>query len=154
MTDNLFLNAMDSDKLNEINAIKDNKSFAMRILNNLSNVFRTYDKVQDECDRVVIYMKTSFTSNYYNAFTIIADKNGLFFNAHCLGYYSGGKKPLGVIFEKYKQWSKDTDNFVSQPERLNRVVISIPLNRNDVDLNDKLKDIVYLMEQGQYVKIF
>lgn len=154
MTDNLFLNAMDSDKLNEINAIKDNKAFAMRILNNLSNVFRTYDKVEDECDRVVIYMKTSFTSNYYHSFTIIADKNGLFFNADCLGYYLGGKKPLGVIFEKYKEWSKDTDNFVSQPERLNRVVISIPLNRNDVDLNDKLRDIVYLMEQGQYVKIF
>lgn len=154
MTDNLFLNAMDSDKLNEINAIKDNKSFAMRILNNLSNVFRTYDKVQDECDRVVIYMKTSFTSNYYNAFTITVDKNGLFFNAYCLGYYKGGKKPLGVVFEKYKEWSKDTDNFVIRPDNLNRVVISIPLNRNDIDLNDKLKDIVYLMEQGQYVKIF
>jgi hypothetical protein len=154
MTDNLFINAMDSDKLNEINAIKKNKGFAMRILNNLSQVFRTYDKVEDECDRVIISMKTSFTSNYYGGFTIIADKNGLFFNAHCLGYYFGGEKPLGFVYDKYKEWSKPLDSFVDKPNRLNKVIISIPLDENDVYLKDKLKDIIYLMEQGKYVKIF
>jgi hypothetical protein len=157
MTDNLFLNAIDSDKLNEINAIKRNKAFALRILNDLSKVFRTYEKIEDEYDSTSIDMKRTSTSNYYRCFSLVSNKKGLFFNAVCLGYYSvngvSSIKALGKLYEKYIDLSTADDNFKVRHDH-GYVTIRIKLDENDIDLNEKLKDIVYLMEQNQFTKIF
>jgi len=157
MTDNLFLNAIDSDKLNEINAIKRNKAFALRILNDLSKVFRTYEKIEDEYDSTSIDMKRTSTSNYYRCFSLVSNKKGLFFDAVCLGYYSvngvSSIKALGKLYEKYIDLSTADDNFKVRHDH-GYVTIRIKLDENDIDLNEKLKDIVYLMEQNQFTKIF
>jgi hypothetical protein len=157
MTDNLFLNAIDSDKLNDINAIKRNKAFALRILNDLSKVFRTYEKIEDEYDSTSIDMKRTSTSNYYRCFSLVSNKKGLFFDAVCLGYYSVGEgssiKALGKLYEKYIDLSTADDNFKLRHDH-GYVTIRIKLDENDIDLNEKLKDIVYLMEQNQFTKIF
>jgi hypothetical protein len=157
MTDNLFLNAIDSDKLNEINAIKRNKAFALRILNDLSKVFRTYEKIEDEYDSTSIDMKRTSTSNYYRCFSLVSNKKGLFFDAVCLGYYSVGEgssiKALGKLYEKYIDLSTADDNFKLRHDH-GYVTIRIKLDESDIDLNEKLKDIVYLMEQNQFTKIF
>jgi hypothetical protein len=157
MTDNLFLNAIDSDKLNDINAIKRNKAFALRILNDLSKVFRTYEKIEDEYDSTSIDMKRTSTSNYYSCFSLLSNKKGLFFNANCLGYYSvndgSSIKALGKLYEKYIDLSTADDSFKNRHDH-GKVTIRIKLDENDIDLNDKLKDIVYLMEQNQFTKVF
>jgi hypothetical protein len=157
MTDNLFLDAIDSDKLNEINAIKTNKAFALRIINDLRKVFRTYERIEDASDSTSIDMKRTSTSNYYHCFTLLANKKGLFFIANCLGYYSVGEgstiKPLGKLYEKYIETSSADDNFKVRHDH-GQVVIRIKLDENDIDLKDKLKDIVYLMEQNQFTKVF
>ena len=157
MTDNLFLNAIDSDKLNDINAIKRNKAFALRILNDLSKVFRTYEKIEDEYDSTSIDMKRTSTSNYYRCFSLVSNKKGLFFDAVCLGYYSVNEgssiKALGKLYEKYIDLSTADDNFKVRHDH-GYVTIRIKLDENDIDLNEKLKDIVYLMEQNQFTKIF
>ena len=74
MTDNLFLDAIDSDKLNEINAIKTNKAFALRIITDLRKVFRTYERIEDASDSTSIDMKRTSTSNYYHCFSLLANK--------------------------------------------------------------------------------
>lgn len=157
MTENLFLNAIDSDKLNEINAIKTNKAFALRINNDLKKVFRTYERIEDSYDSTSIDMKRTSTSNYYYCFSLLANKKGLFFIANCLGYYSVNKgssiKPLGFLYERYKETSTADDSFEVRHDH-GRVTIRIKLDENDIELNLKLKDIVYLMEQNQFTKIF
>jgi hypothetical protein len=157
MTDNLFLDAIDSDKLNEINAIKTNKAFALRIINDLRKVFRTYERIEDASDSTSIDMKRTSTSNYYNCFSLLANKKGLFFIANCLGYYGkddgSSIKPLGKLYEKYIDLSTANDCFKVRHDH-GQVVIRIKLDENDIDLKDKLKDIVYLMEQNQFTKVF
>ena len=157
MTENLFLDAIDSDKLNEINAIKTNKAFALRIINDLRKVFRTYERIEDMYDSTSIDMKRTSTSNYYHCFSLLANKRGLFFIANCLGYYSVNEgssiKPLGFLYEKYIETSSADDSFKVRHDH-GQVVIRIKLDENDIDLKDKLKDIVYLMEQNQFTKVF
>ena len=157
MTENLFLDAIDSDKLNEINAIKTNKAFALRIINDLRKVFRTYERIQDECDSTSIDMKRTSTSNYYRCISLLANKKGLFFIANCLGYYGVNNgssiKPLGFLYEKYKETSTADDSFEVRRDHGN-VTIRIKLDENDIELNNKLRDIVYLMEQNQFTKVF
>ena len=156
MSDNLFLNSIDSDKLNEINAIKNNKAFALRLINDLGKVFQTNHKVEDNADDVISYMRTSPNHNFYGCFRIKADKNGLFFYADCLGYYSVNVgshiKPLGAMYEKYKKDSKASDAFISETDRHGHVNIVIQLSENDPMLKEKLKDIFYLMEAKGFSK--
>jgi hypothetical protein len=157
MTDNLFLDAIDSDKLNEINAIKRNKAFALRIINDLRKVFRTHERIEDAYDSTSIDMRRTSTSNFYRCFSLLANKKGLFFDAVCLGYYSVNEgssiKALGKLYEKYIDLSIADENFKVRHDH-GYVTIRIKLDENDIDLKDKLKDIVYLMEQNQFTKVF
>ena len=81
----------------------------------------------------------------------------MFFIANCLGYYSVNEgssiKPLGFLYEKYIETSSADDSFKVRHDH-GQVVIRIKLDENDIDLKDKLKDIVYLMEQNQFTKVF
>jgi hypothetical protein len=88
---------------------------------------------------------------------LVSNKKGLFFDAVCLGYYSvngvSSIKALGKLYEKYIDLSTADDNFKVRHDH-GYVTIRIKLDESDIDLNDKLKDIVYLMEQNQFTKIF
>jgi hypothetical protein len=156
MTDNLFISAMGIDKANEIDLIKSNKAFALRIISDLNQVFRTYHKVEDEQNSVTIRTKTSDTSNWYGSFSFIANAKGIKFNGHNLGYYSNSTfKPLGKIYEKYKETSTTDTNFLDEKSNGHGYCfISFFISENDPLLMDKLNDIVYLMEQNQYRKVF
>ena len=57
------------------------------------------------------------------------------------------------LYERYKELSTADDNFKVRHDH-GQVVIRIKLDENDIDLKDKLKDIVYLMEQNQFTKVF
>ena len=60
---------------------------------------------------------------------------------------------MGFLYEKYKETSTADDSFEVRRDH-GRVTIRIKLDENDIELNNKLKDIVYLMEQNQFTKVF
>jgi hypothetical protein len=154
MTDNLFISAMGTDKAKEIDLIKSNKAFALRIIGDLSKVFRTFHKVEDEQNSVTIRMKTAENHNWYHSFSFIADVKGIKFNGHNLGYYTTTQfKPLGKVYEKYKETSRCDTGFTSTHGH-GFCYISFFISENDPLLMDKLNDIVYLMEQNQFTKVF
>lgn len=159
MEDNLFLSAMDTDKRNAINAIKANKKFALRIIADLSKVFSTNHQVEDEYESVTIKMKKSPSNNWYGCFRIVANKDGVKFHADNLGYYSvhSGStiKPLGKVYEKYKETSRADDRFATNIDGgFGNVYVTFSVSENDVNLSEKLNDMVYLMEHNQFTKVF
>ena len=158
MHDNLFLNAMDTDQQMSIQEIKENKQFALRLINDLDKVFQTNYAVEDGENGVVIRMKTSPSINWYHCFSFVVGKGGITFNCQNLGYYHTKQfKALGPLYEKYKGNGATVDNNVLHGGVLGGhgwFKFSLKINRNGDNLNDTLKDIIYLMEQNQYKKRF
>lgn len=157
MTDNLFLNAMDTDQQMSIQEIKANKQFALRLINDLDKVFQTNYQIEDEQEGVVIRMKRNPTNNWYHCFSFIVSKNGITFSCQNLGYYHSTQfRDLGWLYEKYKGngATADSNMLLEGSSRHGWVKFNIKINRNGDNLKDTLKDIVYLMEQDQYKKRF
>ena len=69
---NLFFDAMDSEKLKAIDEIKANKGFTLQLINDLDKVFQTNYEILDEQDCVIIRMKRSPSNNWYRAFSFVA----------------------------------------------------------------------------------
>lgn len=154
---NLFLNAMDTDQQMSFQEIKANKQFALQLINDLDKVFQTNYEVEDQQEGVIIRMKTSPRSNWYNSFSFIVSKNGITFNCQNLGYYHTTQfKSLGSLYEKYKDNGATADDNMLREgtQRHGWVKFSLKINRNGDNLKDTLKDIIYLMEQNQYKKRF
>jgi hypothetical protein len=152
MNENLFLSAMGADKVKEIETIKSNKVFALRLINELDKVFTIFYKIEDEQNSVTIRIKKESYHNWYGSFSLVANVNGIKFNGHNLGYYTTTQfKPLGKLYEKYKETSRADSGFLSSH---GHCFISFFVSENDPMLMDKLNDIIYLMEQNQYNKVF
>jgi len=154
---NLFLDSLPTDRVKELEEIKENKKFALRLINDLDKVFQTNYQVEDDQESTIIRMKRSPSYNWYGAFSFIVNKNGIKFNSRNLGYYHSTQfKSLGWLYEKYKDTGTSTDsNFTMEgTSRHGHVSFVIPINRNGEGLSDSLKDIIYLMEQDQYRKRF
>jgi hypothetical protein len=153
--ENLFLQAMDADKLLAINEIKANKEFAMKLINDLSQVFHTNHIIKDGTDYSLISMKVSpsyIYSQYFNA-----NKNGITFSTKSLGSYKSEKPNwcLGELYEKYKDNGTTADSgFTDKKYGHGFVEFRIPFQRNDANLNNILKDIIYLMEFKGFRKRF
>jgi len=144
--DNLFLNAMDTQDVVDINNIKLNKEFCLRLISDLSKVFQTNHKVEDDKDFVKIKMKTSPDHNWHHCFYFIANKDAILFSCNVLTY----KNKIGHLYDKYKAnlgTEKNGDDFANYN-------INIFIDRYDVMLSDKLKDIVELMNLNGFKKIF
>lgn len=157
MQDNLFFEVLSTERQNEINAIKRNKAFALKLVNDLDKVFYTNFKIEDDQESVVIYMKANASYNLYGAFTFTATKNGINFRSKSLGYYKGTQfKNLGELYEKYKDTGTTADTgFLSDGKQPHgHVQFVIPINEGSQELSQTLRDIIYLMEQNQYKKRF
>lgn len=156
--ENLFLQAMNADKLSAINETKANKEFAMKLINDLSQVFHTNHIIEDGTDYSLISMKVSpsyiIYSQYFNA-----NKNGITFRTKSLGYYYykneklTGNRFLGELYEKYKENGTTADSGFTDKKH-GYVDFRIPFQRNDTNLNNILKDIIYLMEREGFRKRF
>ena len=78
MEDNLFLQAMDPQEVVDINEIKLNKEFALRLISDLSKVFQTNHSVEDDKNYAQIRMKKVGTEAnllifyYFNALFILS----------------------------------------------------------------------------------
>ena len=170
---NLFLEAMDVDKVNAIEETKENKNFALSLIKDLEKVFYTNFRIEDNTDYTIIRIKTSANNNDYGSYTFTANKDGIKFNANCLGYYSVSSgndhiKPLGKLYEKYKDIGATADKgFLDSTHRHGWVNFNIPIFRSDLHINlnlpkldnkerllDTLKDIVYILEHNSYKKKF
>lgn len=158
MTENLFIDALTLDMQTDINKVKENKAFALRLINDLDKLFYTNYQIEDQQDSVVIRMKRSASSNWYGCFSFTATKLGVKFHSHNLGYYQSNHfKSLGALYEKYKGNGTSAEiNFLNNnagSTRHGHVNFVIPINQDD-NIKETLRDIVYLMEQNQYIKRF
>lgn len=148
MEENLFIQAMNPQEVADINETKLNKEFALRLIYDLSKVFQTNHQVFNERDSVEIRMKTSPNHNWYGCFRFTADKKGISFYANILTYH----KHIGHLYVKYKE------NEGTKKERENddhcNFKIEIKINRHDSNINEKLKDIVELMNLNRFNKRF
>lgn len=149
---NLFLDALDSEKLNEIEEIKLNKKFALQLIYDLDRVFQTNYEILDEQNSVIIRMKRSPSNNWYRAFSFVSTKEGIIFNAVLLDYYSR----VGELFEKYKSSGTTAEeNFLNEGcSQHGNVTFRIPIYRSGNDLKQTLRDIIFIMEREQYRKRF
>lgn len=149
---NLFLDAMDSEKLKAIDEIKLNKEFALKLIIDLDKVFQTNYEIVDEQNCVIIRMKRSPSNNWYRAFSFVATKEGIIFNAIVLDYYSH----MGKLFEKYRDnGTTAEDSFLREgTTQHGNVSFRIPIYRIGDDLKQTLKDIIFIIEREQYRKRF
>jgi len=147
MEDNLFIQAMNPQEVERINETKLNKSFTLRLISDLSRVFQTNHQVEDDRNCTIIRTKEAPNYNWYNCFTFTANADGISFNAIILTY----EKRIIHIFNKYKDnenTSKDRDDDFAN------YTVCIKIYRDDVNLSEKLKDIVELMNLKGYRKNF
>jgi hypothetical protein len=170
---NLFLESMDTDKVSAIQETKENKSFVLSLIRDLDKIFHTNFQIEDNTDSTTIRIKASSNNNNYGSYTFTANKNGINFNANCLGYYSvkSGNdhiKPLGNLYEKYKDIGTTADKgFLGSTYNHGWVNFKIPIYRSDLHINlnlpkldnkerllDTLKDIIYILEHNSYTKRF
>jgi hypothetical protein len=149
---NLFFDAMDSEKLKAIDEIKANKGFTLQLINDLDKIFQTNYEIVDEQNCVIIRMKRSPSNNWYRSFSFVATKEGINFNATLLDYYSH----VGYLFEKYKNSGTTAEeNFVKEgTSKHGNVSFRIPIYRSGDDLKQTLRDIMFIMEREQYRKRF
>ena len=155
---NLFLDAMDTEQQTAIQDIKANKEFALQLIKDLDRVFQTNYEILDEQNCVIIRMKRSPSNNWYRAFSFVATKEGIKFNAVLLDYYSH----VGKLYKKYKSSGTTAeDNFFREgTTQHGNVSFIIPISRNPQtiingnNLKDALKDIILIMEREQYRKRF
>ena len=170
---NLFLESMDADKVSAIQETKENKSFVLSLIRDLDKVFHTNFEIEDNTNSTTIRIKASANSNTYGSYTFTANKDGVKFNAKCLGYYSVSSgndhiKPLGKLYEKYENIGATADKgFLDSTYRHGWVNFNIPIFRSDLHINlnlpkldnkerllDTLKDIIYILEHNSYKKKF
>ena len=151
---------MDADKVSKIEQTKLNKQFALRVIKDLARVFRVNEQINDGQNSCTIRIKAQPNYIYQNN-NFVANSDGVFFNFKALGYYAVDTernpliKPLGKLYEKYKDVGSSAESsFLDQKNRHGYVSYRIPLQHNDALLNDKLRDIVYLLEQDGYNKVF
>ena len=149
---NLFLDAMDTEQQKAIDEIKLNKEFALKLIIDLDRVYQTNYEILDEQNCVIIRMKRSLSNNWYRAFSFVATKEGINFNAVLLDYYSH----VGHLFEKYRgNGTTAEESFVKEgTSRHGNVSFVIPIYRIGDDLKQTLKDIILIMEREQYRKRF
>lgn len=157
MEPNLFFDVLSVERQTEINTIKHNKAFASKLVNDLNKVFYTHFEIEDQQEGSIIYMKRGASYGRYGSFMFIADKNGIRFKSRNLGYYKNSPfKNMGELYERYKNVGTTADTtFLEDKDAPHGFVnFLIPINENDQNLNQTLKDIVYLMEQDQFIKRF
>ena len=83
--ENLFLQVMTISEREEIEAIKANKSFTKRLVEDLSKVYKFYAETSDFSDYSVVRIGSS-ANHKYDKPSFHADKNGIRFYAKVLGY--------------------------------------------------------------------
>lgn len=158
--DNLFMAAMSVDKVAAIEQTKAYKAFALKLINDLKRVFRVNEEVNDGQNSCTIRIKAK-PYYIYRDNKFVANSDGVFLLFKSLGYYSVDTEsnphimPLGKLYEKYKDTGSSAESsFLDEKNRYGYVNFKIQLAPNDVLLNDKLRDIIYLLEQDSYHKVF
>jgi hypothetical protein len=159
METNLFLQALGTEKTDEIKAISNNKAFGLRIIKDLDKVFETNYSVKDDTNSCAINTKQTKTRSYGTC-NFIVDKDGIHFTFKGLAYYkvesyNSHIKAVGELYEKYMRESrgnKDEDWITERGS--GEITIKFSFVENDIKLSDKLKDIIYFMEKERYSKRF
>ena len=160
---NLFLDAMGTDKVNEINKIKANKKFGLRLIDDLGSVFNIYPKIEDDTQACYIDTKSRPNHNYYSSNRFVCTKDGVMFESTLLCYqdmksfdkYKGLPTPIS-LYKKYldQKGTKADTSFLDEKHKHGKVTICIRFDENNPNLKEILKDITAIYEYDGYTKKF
>lgn len=158
--ENLFLDVMTNEEIGKLERTKQNKAFALRLINDLREVFVVNERIvnQENSVNIEVYAYNKRTPN----FIFIANSNGVKITCGSfkgiLGYYSVKNpeqnshiKPLGFIYEKYCQFTSNVEKSFSENKDYGWFNFSIPIV-NDSTLKETLRDIIYLLEFEKFNK--
>ena len=147
--ENIFMDAMSTEKKQEFEAIKKNKAFALKLHEHLDKIYYTHHRITDETGSVQICMKTSPSYNYHGAFGFNVTKDGVTFfiwNYLIFDTEKFNEKHNGFLTELLKH--PQSRNWSGSSYHL-----YMDINENEPKLNEKLKFILSMME-GKYNKRF
>jgi hypothetical protein len=164
---NLFLQSMTDEQVGAIEKVKQNKVFTLRLIKDLGQIFHTNETVRDEQNSVRVSI-SAYGQNRYENFIFHANKNGVTFSGKVLGYRevdtvkSPHIKPLGALYEKYKTdggsmfdgISTVADNEFLSDHGHGEVQFTIKIEENSSNLQETLRDIIYLLEKESFKKRF
>ena len=152
--DNLFLSAIPSDQLAEIEAIKKNKAFFRRLANDLGEVFHIFGQIADEQKSSKYKMLTQAGNINYSVY-FKADKDGVVFHACPLLMRERGNAPTQELYDRYKDTkeARGDGSYLGSSGHGN-VTFDIQLSEDDPKLQQKLRDIVFIMGMSYFNKKF
>lgn len=151
---NLFMESMDCEQRCEIEAIKKNKAFFRRLANNLGEVFHIFGRIVDEQKSSKYNMSTQAGSRHSSAY-FKADKDGVIFHAHPLLMRERGKQPTQELYDRYKDTGEcSADKSYMSEYGHGNVTFDIKLSEDDPNLQQKLKDIMFIMERKYFNRKF
>jgi len=158
--ENLFTEALPKNEADKISAIKTSKAFALRLLSDLKGVYRIFETVNDQQNGVVIEIRRSSNIRQGYGFNFIADMNGVRFVGRVLGYRvlpeGSDIKTFGWIMEKYSEFgSKAESRFMDDvPQPFGYVDFVIPLKYADPKFNERIRDVMKLLDKDEFNKNF
>ena len=151
--ENLFLQVMTISEREEIDMIKANKTFAKRLVEDLSRVYKIHTETRDDSDYSVLHIGHS-ASHKYDKPRFYADNKGIRFYARVLGYRNSQHYGtlLHDLFLRNKN-SKADISFLSGEKSGHGYVdleIEIPLANYD----NQLRDVIDALNLLRFCKNF
>lgn len=150
--ENLFLQVMTISEREEIEAIKANKAFTKRLVEDLSRVYKIYTETRDASDYSSVHIGSS-ANHKYDKPSFCADKNGIRFYAKVLGYNNCSfyGTELNDVYLR-NQNSKADKEFLNNKNGHGYVElrIDIPLANYDT----QLRDIMFALNLLRFSKNF
>lgn len=146
--ENLFLQAMGTDKVDSINRIKKNKQFLRRVISDLNDVFsiRTEFIDNENSTQARIYK----THNFKNwTFMFSANDKSVSFNAEILGY----RRNLLFLLDTHPN-SKADNNFINSKDGHGNLTLKIEFKEDDPNLMQAINHIIFVFEHEKIPKKF
>jgi hypothetical protein len=146
--ENLFLQAMETNKVDSINKIKKNKKFLNRVISDLDDVFSIRAEfIDNENNSQARIYKTHNFKNW--TFSFSANDKCVSFNATILGY----REKLLFLLDKYPN-SKADNNFINGKSGHGFLTLKIEFKEDDSNLMQAINDIVFVFEHERISKKF
>ena len=152
--ENLFLQAIGTDKVESINKIKRNKEFLRRLIGDLQQVYTLYVSNEDNQNSTTYSIKKQ--PNYMNTIFFTANENGCTFRTKILGYRKGARPEwnLGWITDKYVTCFGDSNYKREENTPHGQVEVNISFTEVSGNLMDIIKDIARILDHENVSKKF
>lgn len=146
--ENLFLKAMETNKVDSINQIKKNKQFLKRVISDLNDVFNIRAEFVDDTNYSQARIYKSHSHKMWS-YSFCANDKCVSFNANILGY----REKLLFLLDKYPN-SKADNNFINGERGHGFLTLKIEFREQDEKLMQAINDIIFVFEYDKIPKNF